>query len=79
MKGLIIEDKFSPFGGELKDQEGNLISPDGEVPSVDEIIKMNWLVSNVVGEIPEIEELDEEAKILVEMKGVQKDENSSAG
>ena len=79
IKGLIIEDKFSPFGGELKDQEGNLISPDGEVPSVDEIIKMNWLVSNVVGEIPEIEKLDEEAKILVEMKGVQKDENSSAG
>ena len=36
----------------------------------DDIIKMNWLVDNVVGEIPSIDELDESARELVEMKGV---------
>ena len=31
---------------------------------------MSWLVDNIIGEIPEIEDLKEEAKSIVELKGV---------
>ena len=73
MKEQIIEDRISPFTGEIKIQSGEVISKEGEELDVDDIIKMNWLVENVVGEIPVKEELDDIAKELVEIKGVQKD------
>ena len=73
MKELIIEDRISPFTGEIKIQNGEVISEEGMELDVDDIIKMNWLVENVVGEIPVKEELDDIAKELVEIKGVQKD------
>ena len=40
----------------------------------EEIMKMNWLVANIEGDIPEIEELKDEAKAIVELKGVAEDE-----
>ena len=73
MKEQIIEDRISPFTGEIKIQSGEVISKEGEELDVDDIIKMNWLVENVVGEIPVKDELDDIAKELVEIKGVQKD------
>lgn len=71
IKGLIIEDEFSPFKGEIRNQAGALISEEGEDLEVEEIITMNYLVDNVVGEIPEIDDLKDDAKALVEIKGVQ--------
>ena len=32
---------------------------------------MDWLVDNVVGTIPKMDELDEEAKAVVEMQGFE--------
>ncbi len=71
IKKLIIEDEFSPFMGEIRNQAGTIISEEGEDLEVEEIITMNYLVDNVVGEIPEIDDLKEEARALVEIKGVQ--------
>jgi hypothetical protein len=34
-------------------------------------MNMDWLVDNVVGRIPKMEELDEEAKAVVEMQGFE--------
>ena len=70
IKDLIVEDRFSPFWGEIYSQDGKLRSEEGVDMEVDDIIKMNWLVENVIGDIPTIDELDESAKELVEMKGV---------
>ena len=78
IKELIIEDRFSPFSGEIKDQAGMIISEEGSDLEVEDIITMNYLVENVVGEIPEIEDLSDDAKAIVEIKGVQKDTDSTS-
>jgi len=70
IKTLIMEERFSPFWGEIRAQDGSLKSEEGVEMDVDDIIKMDWLVENVIGDIPSIDELDESARELVEMKGV---------
>ncbi len=37
---------------------------------------MDWLAENVVGRIPELEELTEEAQALVRLQGIKVDENT---
>ena len=39
--------------------------------SNEEIITMDWLFANIVGEIPEKYELKEQAKPIVELQGVK--------
>ena len=68
----IIEGSFSPFDGELRSQEGTVISAEDEALSSKDIITMDWLNENVVGEIPAIDSLTEEAKLTVKYSGVDK-------
>ncbi len=70
MRELMKEGRLHTFDGEVYAQSGELISSTGM--DIEDIIKMNWLVDNVVGEIPEIEELKDKAKPIVELKGVMK-------
>lgn len=60
-----------PFYGEIFDQDGNLRNKANEAMSHEEIMKMDWLASNVVGDIPTIDLLREGAKPVVELKGVE--------
>ena len=59
-----------PFVGEIYCQEGILRNPAGERMRPEEIMKMDWLVENVIGDIPSIDLLTESAKPVVELKGV---------
>ena len=68
---LIMDDKMHIFEGEVKNQAGELVSNEGDEIPIDEIIKMNYLVENVIGRIPDIEELSDSAKPIVEMRGVK--------
>ena len=43
--------------------------PDEELDT-DEIIEMDWLLDNVVGRVPEYEELDDNSKMLVINQGI---------
>ena len=70
-RDLIIKDEFSPFEGLVVSQDGEVRSEDGAELQTEDIIKMNWLVDNVIGNIPELSELKDKAKPIVEMKGVQ--------
>ena len=70
-RDLIIKDEFSPFEGLVVSQDGEVRSEDGVELQTEDIIKMNWLVDNVIGNIPELSELKDKAKPIVEMKGVQ--------
>jgi len=46
-----IEDgKINVFGGELKDNKGNVLVPEGEIMSDDKINTQEFLVENVIGE-----------------------------
>lgn len=60
-----------PFFGEIYAQDGTLKNKAGEEMSPEEIMKMDYLVENVVGDIPSIDLLQEKAKTIVELKGVE--------
>ena len=66
----IIKGEFHPFSGELRYQEGNIMNKAGETLDPDEIIEMDWLMDNIVGKIPEYDELSEEYKLLVINQGI---------
>ena len=44
----------------------------------EEIMLMNWLVDNVEGEIPDVEDMKDEAKSIVEQKGVKDEAKADA-
>ncbi len=74
IKDMIINNQFSPFQDVIITQGGNKKCEAGEKLSPEEIMKMNWLVDNIEGDIPELNELKEEAKSIVELKGVSDEE-----
>ena len=68
----IIGGNINPFDGELRSQEG-VIRRAEEAPLTSmEVITMDWLNENVIGEIPKIDTLDDEAKATVKVSGVEK-------
>lgn len=70
IKGLIMDNKFKPFQGAITSTDGKQKNDNGEDMTPEDIMRMNWLVDNIVGEIPEIDELKDEAKNIVSLKGV---------
>ena len=73
IKKLIVNKEFFPFCGKLMAQDGETVNEyDSSLSPVD-IMKMDWLVENIVGEIPTIEKLKDDAKSIVELKGVTSD------
>ena len=66
----IIKCECHPFSGELRNQEGKIMNKAGETLDPDEIIEMDWLMDNIVGKIPEYDELSEEYKLLVINQGI---------
>ncbi len=49
------------FEGLIHNQDGEVMVPEGSVLDTEKIVTMDWLVENVVGRIPSIEEVTEEA------------------
>ena len=74
LKDNICSGEFNPFSGVLCDQEGAVRHEDEKPMDPEEIITMNWLVDNVVGYIPSMDELTDEAKQIVALQGVKKTE-----
>lgn len=61
---------FSPFEGTLRDQEGNLrCGPERRLTPA-EILCMDYLLDNVVGSLPTLEELSAQARPLVKLQGI---------
>ncbi len=62
---------FHPFEGRIYAQNGQIINgDDGEMPLMD-IVQMDWLAENIVGEIPLAEAFKQEAQTLVRLQGVK--------
>ncbi|MCR5291973.1 MAG: BMP family ABC transporter substrate-binding protein [Eubacterium sp.] len=78
IKTLMAKEEFYPFEGLLTDQNGEVRNEDGNRMSADEVIRMDWLLDNVDGEIPVMSMLQDSAKTIVELKGVVKDDTSLA-
>lgn len=73
LKSAIVNDLCYPFFGPLATQEGKTVldSLSSTIP-VEQIISMDWLLDNVVGEIPAYEQLTPEARATVDQAGVEK-------
>mgnify|MGYP000408790885 CR=1 FL=1 len=54
---LIRENSFHPFYGVLRAQDHTIKNEDEEIMTPEEIMLMNWLVDNVEGEIPDVEDM----------------------
>lgn len=70
MKYDISKGEMSPFYGEIYSQDGTLRNRANEIMSPEDIMEMDWLVDNIVGEIPSGETLIDAAKPVVQVKGV---------
>lgn len=77
LKSSIRSGAFQPFSGPIYSQSGVLQCEKGESLGADEIITMDWLAENVIGRIPEVDELTEEAQKLVEFQGIKVDESGT--
>ena len=77
LKASICAGSFKPFDGLIYSQDGIIRCKEGESLLPEDIITMNWLAENVVGEIPKYEELTEEAQMLSGLQGVYKDEDET--
>ncbi len=70
MKKAISSEAFQPLTGPLIDQQGNIYYEDSESMKPEDIMRMDWLVENVVGKIPTLDDLKEEAKPVVLLRGL---------
>lgn len=72
LRNNICSDTLIPFSGELCAQDGTVMNQADQVMQPMDLITMDWLVDNVVGSIPSISDLTEEAQAIVKMQGLNK-------
>lgn len=72
-RNMICSGAFHPFEGILYDQEGKEHGAEGGIMTNEEIISMDWLLNNVIGTIPELKDLKEDAKSVVMLQGIQEE------
>jgi basic membrane lipoprotein Med (substrate-binding protein (PBP1-ABC) superfamily) len=73
LRRAICSSEFEPFAGVITDQNGQVRLTDGQRFEPEDIITMDWLADNVVGRIPEFDELIDAAKPMVHLQGVTKE------
>ena len=66
----IRDGSFSPFEGELRDQDGNVRCEADRLLTPAEILCMDYLVDNIVGTLPGPDELIASARPLVRLQGI---------
>ena len=71
LRRIIMTDAANPFEGEIHTQTGTLKEAGSPALTDKEIIKMDWLCDNVIGEIPETWELDDSIVKTVKVSGVK--------
>ena len=64
------EGSFTPFEGELKDQNGVLRCTANRRLTPAEVLCMDYLADNIVGTLPSMDELIESARPLVRLQGI---------
>lgn len=63
---------YHPFDGVLKSQNGIIHGGEEDSATPEEIITMDWLAENVIGELPSYQQLSYEGKATVDVVGVEK-------
>lgn len=75
MRFDITDGHTKPFFGKIYSQDGQLRNHENEAMSPEDIMKMDWLVENIIGDIPALEEFVEQAKPVVKQKGVEENKD----
>ena len=75
LKANICANKFVPFTGPLYDQEGVLRCKDGEILPPEDAIIMDWLLDNIIGRFPTIDEFIDDARNVIKYYGINNSEN----
>ncbi len=69
-KKMICSGEFELFQGVLYDQNGRKRNEDGNTLTPEQIITMDWLLDNVDGEIPTINEMIEGSMSIINEQGI---------
>ena len=72
LQNNICSEILNPFSGELRAQDGTVMNKSDQIILPKDIITMDWLVDNVVGSIPSISDLAEEAQKVAKIQGLSK-------
>lgn len=67
----ICSGEFNPFSGVIYSQDRTIRNSEDQTLAVKDIITMDWLSDNIIGEIPVLEELNEQAKPVTLQQGLQ--------
>lgn len=73
LKDTICRGNFNPFSGVLYSQNGVVQKDADMVMSPEEIITMDWLAENIIGYIPKMNDLIENAKPVVTLQGIEQE------
>jgi hypothetical protein len=71
LKKTIKTGDFNPFEGVIYSQNGIITSYETDTLTPDEIVTMDWLAENIVGRIPDMSELVEQATPVVAQSGIK--------
>jgi basic membrane lipoprotein Med (substrate-binding protein (PBP1-ABC) superfamily) len=71
LKNAISSGQFNLFSGPLYSQSGKVRGADNPGLTPEEVIQMDWLAENVIGRIPDMDELTEQARPVLSQQGVQ--------
>ena len=71
LSNTISSGDFNPFSGTIYSQDGTVVNKEDHVLSPTDIITMDWLSDNIVGEIPSLEQLQENAKPVTIEQGLK--------
>ena len=72
LRNNICSETLIPFSGELWAQDGTLMNGGDQIIPPQEIITMDWLMDNVVGNIPLLSDLTEESQAVAKLQGLGK-------
>lgn len=71
LKSDIRKGDMVPFYGEIYSQDGELRNKSNVEMKPEDIMEMDWLVANVIGNIPSMDTLIDAAQTVVQLKGVE--------
>lgn len=72
LKNNIKSGSFNPFAGELYSQNGVIQNDPHKALAPEEVMAMEWLAENVIGDIPKLWELKEQSESVVQQQGLEK-------
>jgi hypothetical protein len=71
LKNAISSGQFRVFSGALYSQSGLVPGSKDHDLTPEEVMEMNWLLENVVGQIPELSDLKEQAQPVLIQQGIK--------